>query len=98
MGDERAPAHWVRVQTLADVAGWLAVLAMAGTLTTAEQAAEDEAAMLRKAGARVLRDTGGRPCVHEADPVVITWRAALDGRVTDAAAALEAAMEAGRHG
>jgi hypothetical protein len=89
---------WTRVQSVLDEAGWLAALGLDGRVTTAGQAAEDEAVTLRRLGARVLRDLGGRPCVRDGDPAVIAWRAVLDGRVAAAGNALDEATEAARHG
>jgi hypothetical protein len=95
---EQVPAHWVRVQTLVDGSGLPAVLAMAGRPALPAELAEDEAAALKLAGARVLRDLTGRPCIREDDPAVITWRAALDERVTALSAGIEQAVEASRGG
>lgn len=87
---------WVRLQALVDASGWPAVLAMAGRPELPLELAEDEAARLKQAGVRVLRDTSGRPVVRVPDPAVSEWQAALDERVAQLAADIELAMEASR--
>lgn len=88
-----AAGNWVRVQTLVDESGWLAVLAMAGQRVYPQEIAEDEAARLRGAGAEIRRDGSGRPCADPADPKVVAWLRELDERVTEVSARIEAVMQ-----
>lgn len=96
MTGETAPATWVRLQAYIDASGWPAVLAMAGEPALPLELAEDEAAQLKRAGAKVLRDLGGYPCVRTDDPQLEAWLAALGARVTAKAAEIERGMELSR--
>lgn len=93
---EQETASWTRIQTLADASGWPAVLAMAGRPALPLEIAEDEAVKLKQAGAKVLRDLTGRPCVRTPEPVVTAWLAGLDARVTELAEAIERDIERSR--
>jgi hypothetical protein len=95
MAAEQAP-QWVRVQALVGQSGLPAALAMAGRPAWLTELAEDEVPRLRAAGVRVLRDTGGKPCVRVPDPEVTAWLAGLEARVTELAADIERAMQASR--
>lgn len=89
-----APASWTRVQSLvADLCG---ALIMLGQPMFPSELAAIEERVLRSAGARVLRDLGGHPCVRLDDPVVVTWLAGIDTRIARIERDLDAAMEAVR--
>jgi hypothetical protein len=98
--DPPAPAHWVRVQALVCDSGLPAALAMMTGDPAASpwQLAKAEERTLHAAGARVLHDLTGRPCVDLADSAVTAWLAGLDARVIELSAAIERNMEAAQHG
>lgn len=94
MLDVHPAGRWIRVVTLIDESGLPAVLALLGNPASPSELAVHEVAELKRAGAQVTQDLTGYRMVRLGDPAVDTWQVALDARVTELAAQVEAAMEA----